>query len=114
MAQTRRLGPALQSHVDLMRDLSGDLMVCESRNKTNYPVWYLQGDGYEVRITEWRQIGEPIKTPVKPFNNTRFQHGVKHPSVNAISQGLVHSQNTAIAPKASFRFFKVILAFHLL
>jgi hypothetical protein len=44
MIQTRRLGPPLQSHIDLMRNLSGDLMICESRNKANYTVRYLQGD----------------------------------------------------------------------
>jgi hypothetical protein len=56
MTQTRRLGPTLQSHVDLMRDLSGDLMVCKSGNKTNDTVRYPQRDRYEVRIAEWWQI----------------------------------------------------------
>lgn len=47
MTQTRRLSPALQSHIDLMRDLSGDFMVCESRNKTNYTVRYLKRNWYK-------------------------------------------------------------------
>jgi hypothetical protein len=87
MNQTRRLGPTLQSHVDLMRDLSGDLMVCESRNKANDTVRYPQRDRYEVRIAEWWQIREPIETSIKLFYKASFQHGVKHSAVNTSLKG---------------------------
>src|SRR4030067_1360336 len=113
MTHTRKLGPTLQSHVDLMRDLSGDLMVCKSRNKTNDTVRYPQRDRYEVRIAEWWQIREPIETSIKLFYKASFQHGVKHSAVNASLKGFAHSQPPAATPKCFSCFFKPILTDHL-
>jgi hypothetical protein len=64
---------SFQCHINLVRDLSGDFMVCQSRNETKYSTWYLQGDRNQVGIAE-AQV-EDIVCPVKSLETgSLFEH----------------------------------------
>jgi hypothetical protein len=46
-----------KSHVDVVRYLESQLVKCERRDQTHYPLWNARGDGEQVWFRNRREVG---------------------------------------------------------
>jgi len=86
-----------------VRDLRRDVMEVQRRYETDYALGNLSGDGDEIGVRQWWQVGQAIQTAVETLQHALISHRVERATVDALTQGLAGLQNTVVAPENLFR-----------
>lgn len=87
---------ARNGHGDRVRNLGGDPVPGQRRNKTNDGVRITQADGHEIGIADRREIGKTIEAAADLLDGTPFFEGIERIAAEAVADRFAHAELAAV------------------